>query len=67
VDVDGTAADTQASGEDLYDSLRAFNEGHLVASQNGALVGWSEDGVNVDVTFDNTPDAFWNVLADYAL
>jgi hypothetical protein len=56
-----------ASGQDLYESLRAFNEGHLVASQNGGLVGWSEDGTNVDYAVANTPDAFWNVLADYAL
>lgn len=66
-DVDGTAANVQADGENLKDVLEAFNQNKLVTS-NSDQVGWNtlgEGGLNVvDVRADG-PDVFWWVAGSH--
>ena len=64
VDVDGNLGSAIASGSDLSNVLRSFNEGgaHLVESQDGSQVGWFTGVELVGVMINNTPDAFWGVL-----
>jgi hypothetical protein len=52
-----------ANGNGLANALTAFNQGQLVTSANGSLIGWNT-GSGVTDVHANTPGAFWGVLAD---
>ena len=64
MDVDGSAANVRATGEDLKNVLMAFNSNKLVTS-SASQVGWNQNTTDpehvvnaVDVVL-NEPDAFW--------
>lgn len=53
-----------ANGEDLKNALESFNQGKLITSADGTLVGWSTDGgVTVNYINDNDLDNFWLTLS----
>ncbi len=53
----------QASGNGLANVLTAFNQGQLVTSADGSMIGWNNSGTVTDV-HANTAGAFWAVALD---
>jgi hypothetical protein len=52
-----------ANGNGLANALTAFNQGQLVLSADGSLIGWNNGTSVVDV-HNNTANAFWGILHD---
>ena len=64
----GQTFNVQADGEGLKNALQAYNQGQLVVSDDGAKIGWSDDGgTTVNDVHDNTAGAFWGILEDQNL
>jgi hypothetical protein len=59
----GDGGAISANGNVLANALTAFNQGQLVTSANGSLIGWNTGSGITDV-HANTPGAFWGILAD---
>jgi hypothetical protein len=56
----------EATGQDLKNALQAFNQGQLVTSADGSIIGWSSGGVITD-THTNDQDGMWKVLVDHGI
>ncbi len=53
-----------ANGNGLANALTAYNQGQLLLSADGSLIGWNNNGGATDV-HANTAGAFWGILADH--
>jgi len=70
VDVDATARDIHATGEDLKNLLDAFNNNKLITSAEGQ-VAWNQNDISPETMVEptgvemNVADAFWAVGYDH--